>query len=536
MNDIRGQLQAQEAVYHSQELVDFKGNPLIEALPPIMSEEEAFEKLGCYPDYDEKERELSPHLRYHALIRLTRFFQPVTQHLDLEQRFSRLLRYGYVGRNPFTPEYTKSLNTAHQSMTGEFSTQDVRSTASSFTLMGFSGIGKTTAIERILSRYHQLIIHTHPLNITQIVWLKLNCPHDGSLKSLCMDFFLKIDRLLGTNYYERFGGRRNSISSMVTRMGQIARLHCIGALIIDEIQHLLTTKDSGSEKMMNFFVTLVNEIGVPIMMIGTMRARSVLQQDFRQARRGSGQGDMVWQQMKQDDDWEVLISEMWRYQWTRKKVELTEELNASLYEQSQGIIDIAIKLFVLSQGRAIETGEETITPAMIRKVASDDLKLVQPMLKALRTGSLSEMEKYEDIMPMDIEDYLQHRQTKIDLKATIQKKKEKQAETRQKRETTVQEKVISSLIALDVDPKIAEKATVDVLNKHSAEEISQAELMQKVIAMVQESEKSDTPKLQQSSQNKLENIVEEGKKDERSGYESLKESGYIKNPLEEFSI
>ena len=33
------------------------------------------------------------------------------------------------------------------------------------------------------------------------------------------------------------------------------------------------------------------------MIIGTMRARSLLQKDFRQARRGSGQGDMVWQQM-----------------------------------------------------------------------------------------------------------------------------------------------------------------------------------------------------------------------------------------------
>lgn len=529
-----GYIQAQEADYHEQDLSDFQGNPLIEALPPIMSPEEAFDKLSYYPDYNEKERQLSPHLRYHALIRLTRFFQPVMQHIDLEQRFSRLLRYGYVGRHPSSPEHVKQLNYAHQALNGKTLQSDIRSTASSFTLMGFSGIGKTTAIERILSLYPQLIIHKHPLNMMQIVWLKLNCPHDGSLKSLCMDFFLKIDELLGTNYYERFGGKRNSISSMVTRMRQIALNHSIGALIIDEIQHLLTAKDSGSEKMMNFFVTLVNEIGIPVMMIGTMRARTVLQQDFRQARRGSGQGDMVWQQMKRDDDWDVLISSMWEYQWTKNKVELTEGLNHALYEQSQGIVDIAVKLFVLSQGRAIETGKETITPAMIRKVASDDLKLVQPMLRALRSGLTREIEKYEDIMPMDIEDYLQHRQSKIDLKATIQKKKEKQAEARQKQESSMLEKVITALIGLDVDPGVAEKVTTKALKQFP--EVSQAALMQSALGLLEEQKKPAKKKKRQYSTNELQKTVEEGKKQKQSAYESLNEAGYIKAPLDEFAV
>src|SRR5690606_6286276 len=162
--------------------------------------------------------------------------------------------------------------------------------------------------------------------LMQVVWLKLNCPHDGSLKSLCMDFFLKMDQLLGTNYMDKFGGSRNSISSMVTRMGQVAKLHCIGAIVIDEIQHLLASKDNNSEKMMNYFVTIVNEFGVPVVMIGTMRAKVILQQDFRQARRGSGQGDMVWQQMNKDDDWDLLIESLWEYQWLKYKVDLTDEL------------------------------------------------------------------------------------------------------------------------------------------------------------------------------------------------------------------
>ncbi|MBO8156974.1 MAG: ATP-binding protein [Bacillaceae bacterium] len=523
----------QVAQYHTQELEDFKGNPLIEALPPILSPDEAFDKLCSFPGYDEKERGYPSHIRYHAIPRLARFFQPVMQHLDLEQRFSRLLRHGYVGRNPNSPEFTKQLHIAHKLLSGESVQGNIKSTASSFTLMGFSGIGKTTAIENILSLYPQVIIHKGTLNIIQIVWLKLNCPHDGSLKTLCIDFFQKIDDLIGTNYYEKFGQPRHSISSMVTRMGQIARIHCIGALIIDEIQHLLTTRDKGSEKMMNFFVTLVNEIGVPVMMIGTMRARSVLQQDFRQARRGSGQGDMVWEQMKPGDDWDLLIESMWKYQWIENETPLTEELNQTLYEESQGIVDIAVKLFALSQGRAIDTGLEKITPELIRKVAKDDLKLVQPMLKALKSGLYEELEKYEDIMPMEIEEYLQKRQSNIDLRKTIQQKKEKMAEKRKNEETTTLERVISALISLNVDAKTAERKVTQILK--SEPDLSEAVIMERVLKEINNKKQNETKEANEGN-NVLWNIVDNGKKKQLSAYEALKQKGVICSPVDDFII
>lgn len=511
------------AIYTEQEVIDFKGNPLIEALPPILSPEKAYEKLSYYPPYDEHEVNLPTHIRYHAILRINKYFQPVMQHLDLEQRFSRLLRHGYVSRNPRVPDYNRALN----------GSQDILSTASSMTLMGFSGIGKTTAIERILSLYPQVILHEHPLNLMQVVWIKLNCPHDGSLKSLCLDFFLKMDHLLGTNYYDKFGNSRNSISSMVTRMGQIARLHCIGAIVIDEIQHLLATRDNNSEKMMNFFVTLINEVGVPVILIGTMRAKTVLQQDFRQARRGSGQGDMVWQQMKKDDDWDLLIESLWEYQWVQNREDFTDELNQTLYDESQGIIDIAVKLFALAQGRAIETGTEEITPTVIRQVAKDDLKLVQPMLKALRNGRTSDLEKYADIMPMDIEEYLVLRQSKVDLRATIQKKKELQAKKRKQKLSTYVETIMSSLVAVGFDVNIAQKAATKIINEHR--DVDLPSQMKMAINLAEEM-KRPIDKERNKQSGTLCKIVEQAKKNKQSNYEALKEVGYIKSPIDEFAI
>ena len=69
-----------------------------------------------------------------------------------------------------------------------------------------------------------------------------------------------------------------------------------------------------------------------------------------------------------------------------------------LYEESQGIIDTALKLYSLSQLRAIATNREELSIRLIKQVARENLKLIQPMLKALRSGDIHEMAKYEDII------------------------------------------------------------------------------------------------------------------------------------------
>ncbi|MBT2644327.1 AAA family ATPase [Bacillus sp. ISL-41] len=517
------------AKYREQYIEEYKGNPLIEAIPSILSLSEAYGKMRFEPLYHKKERQLSEELRYHMLFRLQQFFQPVSQHLDLERRISRLIRSGYVSRNPLDSNEVKFLN-------GNGS--GLPSSASSFTLMGFSGIGKTSAIEKVLSLYPQIILHQSPINRLQVVWLKLNCPHDGSLKTLCMDFFLKLDQILGTNYLHKYGNPRNSISALVVQMGRIARIHCIGALIIDEIQHLLTTKDNNSEKMMNFFVTLINEIGIPVVLIGTMKARAVLQQDFRQARRGSGQGDMVWEQMKYGDDWEMLIEEMWKYQWTSNFIPLTDELKQTMYDESQGILDIAVKLFSLAQSRAIETGKETITSSAIIQVGKEDLKLVQPMLKALKSGRESEIAKYEDITPMDLKSFLEQRKSKIDLRASLQKKKEEQEKQKKKFEISQVEKAIHALITLDIEPKLAEKA-VKKAHKESATGNSNDILVRAITILETEMVHKGDQKnkiLKNKSINQLAKIIDKGKKSKKSAYDSLFSEGYITSPVEEFII
>ncbi|WP_077305703.1 ATP-binding protein [Terribacillus halophilus] len=400
------------ATYLKQDIKEFEGNPLIEALPPIYSMEEVLDLLAVYPPYHSSERELSSELRVHLLQRLFHFFQPFKTHFELESLISIVMRQGYVTRNPLNRESKQFLNKSYEAIRdretlnpNEF---NFSKTTSGFAIVGLSGIGKTTGIERVLSLYPKIIKHTFydgmNVNFVQIPYLKLDCPYSGSLGSLCDSFFKKLDELLGdTEYFIRYGTRHN-IATKIQLMSHLARLHNIGVLVVDEIQHLMLSGKNGPDSMLNFFVTLVNTIGVPVILIGTNKAAKILKRDFRQARRASGQGDLIWGKMEKDKMWDIFIRGIEKYQWTRVSIDLDTEFSDVLYEESQGILDIALKLYMLAQLKAIGNREEKLSVKLIRRVAKENLQLVQPMLDALKTNDLSQLELYDDIKPIDIDE------------------------------------------------------------------------------------------------------------------------------------
>lgn len=536
-----------DAIYSDQIVQDYESNPLIEALPPIFTEDDVIEQLSVFPPFDEKERSLNPNYRFHCVQRLFQYFQPFEKHLDLEQRISRAIRQGYLHRNPMKREEVMRVHESYKAIKeGKFLKNyqtEAKRTAAGFTIIGLSGIGKSTAIERVLSFYPQLIKHQEyqgrPFQFTQISWLKLDCPFDGSLKGLCMSFFSELDRLLGANYLNKFGAQKNTTDLMMQRMSHLASRHGIGLLIIDEVQHLSLSKSGGSDKMLNFFVTLVNTIGIPVLMVGTNKAISILQSEFRQARRGSGQGDMVWSQMPKDDSWELFVDGMWEYQWTDKFTELTSEFSELLYEESQGILDIAVKLFMLSQIRAIATGEEKLSRQMMKQVASDSLRLVKPMLDALRSGIPSEIAKYEDIRPIDMDEEIEKYKASIEMQEQIRIQKKLQQQKRQKKEQSFIEEVTLQLLAMDFEAKQVQNAVKKVFEK-LGEDVERSTVLKEAVRLLIERDdvkaesKINKQKIQSSSENYLGRFMQEARKKKKSVHEYFLDKGIIKKPIDEF--
>lgn len=399
MVSIKDGCNAEIAEYKENIIPEYKGNPLIEALPPILHDIEVIEKLAFYPEYNSNERNLENHYRIHMVNRLFQVYQPLPMTIELENKIARTIRQGYVSRNPFSKGYVSSFNNVMSDNTNE-GNEIYNLNSSGFTFIGTSGIGKTTALHHVLNLYPQVISHSEyhgkPLSMYQLVWLKQECPHDGSIKGLLLNFFSSVDKLLGTDYYKK--ACNSTTDKMITIMNKVSINTNLGLLVIDEIQHLSLAKSGGRQKMLNFFVNLINTVGVPVILVGTPAAMSFLIGEFRMCRREIGVcGDMVCDRLQKDRVWELLLNSIWHYQWTLNKIEINDTLSNVLYEETQGIPDLLIKLYAITQIYSISSGKEDITVEIIKKVARDNFKLVQPMIKALKSGSIREISRFEDL-------------------------------------------------------------------------------------------------------------------------------------------
>lgn len=423
------------ASYRESAIPDYRRNPFIAALPPILTENQAIESLARYPKYDKSQRQMPTHLRLHAIQSSLQCFISLPIHLDLEQRFSRMIRAGYQNRNPMTKHFWKNLDANCKSLGNSQSivANSTHSVPLGFTIIGFPGVGKTTSVEAILSLYPQVIYHSQyagrEFNVAQVVWLKLECPFDGSPKGLCLNFFQAIDQLLRTNYEKNYAGSRRTTDELLPKVARVAAIHGIGVLVIDEINRLAGCKSAGSMRLLSFFVQLTNSIGLPVVLVGTFKAKFVLSGEFHQIRRGTGQGDLVWDRMEEGEwikrnvsknrrqkknlgVWQLFLESLWIYQYTHIVCPLTKELAHTLYEETQGITDFAAKIYVLAQIRAIVTSPspsgEVITPDVIRSVARDSLRQAQPVLAALRRGDTHYISTVPDINPIKIDDFVRH--------------------------------------------------------------------------------------------------------------------------------
>ncbi|MCA0952145.1 AAA family ATPase [Shewanella chilikensis] len=404
-----------EAVYVDPGLERYRGNPLIEALPPIMDLQALKVKLTGKVEFNPKDCYVKGHIRAHQISALLDdFFQPLSIHKQLEEKISVMIRGGYVGRNIADGSLNQKMQEGYQRImsgaTNDFRFAQSNSTAKSMSLIGCSGSGKSSTINRILATYPQVVYHQE-YNFIQLPYLRIECPSDGSLKSLCLNFFREVDRTLHTGYEEKYARKRHSTEVLLSLMGQVATQRAIGVLVIDEIQRLTLKRSISKEAMLEFFVALVNVVGVPVVMVGTPKARPIFEMELQAGRRSAGFGSLFWEPMQRGTakadpktgksrrtEWQAFTDKLWQYQWLSCRDEvLSDEIRDCWFDLSQGVLDIVVKLFVLAQMRAISTGLERITVKLLRTVYEQELKPVHPMLDALRRDDPELIVKYSDL-------------------------------------------------------------------------------------------------------------------------------------------
>ncbi|MDQ8734247.1 ATP-binding protein [Paenibacillus sp. LHD-38] len=537
-------------------------NVYLAALPSILSDREAAYQLRLEPAYLESERQLSIEYRQHAVQRLVNVVQPTANQLELHQRFSRVIRSGYVTRNPLSAEWNKQLRSAFPNLlwdeVNEYTKPVISPSATGFSIIGTSGVGKTKSVERVLAYYPQLIVH-HEYNGNafdrhQLVWLKLECPYNGSLKALVLNFFQSVDVVMGTDFYRKFHKSRRSADELLPDMAIIASSLGLGVLVIDEIQRLSLAHSGGAEKMLNFFVKLNNQIGVPVVIVGTHKAQNILTKELAQIRRGLGQGDMIWSNQENDEQWQLFVKKIWKYQFTTVETPLDNKLKDALYEESQGILDIAVKLYMLTQWSVIGQSNEKITPAIIKDIARECMKSAQPILSALRNGRTEDLIKYGDVIPLSqeyLEDYLKTQKERVILDGRLntlqnQQKAEKWDQINVADEELLVIQIAMALINAGVDENTAKDCAKKSLQFNGAstdlkvamwDAFDLARKERQNVTAAAKSKKSPSTKKNSSktmpySEQDLRRIVEQGYKDGIPPYQSLHEAGYIHTSLE----
>ena len=358
-----------------------------EALPNIPSDRELFNYLEETFSYDESEQELPDFIRKNAVNSLTQLFIPLSQNGEIARKVYSAIREGYLNRNPLSHRMKTVSTQLQQCVINHDSSfrslSNANANANGFCIVGDSGLGKTTAVNKALNIFPQVIVHQQyydvPFNNAQLVWLRLECPHDGNVKGLTTNFFAQFDTIMNDNTYNKYAAKgRASIDQMIPQMASIAQRHGLGLLIIDEIQNLSRAKSGGAERMMSFIVQLVNTIGVPVLLMGTPNAVPFLSSNLMTIRRSAGQQGMTKLRPLSPDspDWQRFMKWLWKYQWTQIVTPLNDEFSALLNEYSAGNIDAAVKLYIHTQRIAISSerhgGSSTIDVASLKTAAHSD--------------------------------------------------------------------------------------------------------------------------------------------------------------------
>ncbi|WP_445425821.1 ATP-binding protein [Alishewanella sp. HL-SH06] len=391
------------ANYIQAEIADYKGHPLINALKPINSPEDTANLIKRMPIIRPEEVILPAHIRRHAMLRIMDgFLYPTKAHLQLEQTISCMIRQGYLSRNIADRSYQDTINRTIEI------TKSVARNAGNEALIssvfGCSGAGKSTAVEAILAGYDQVIVHPNYQHV-QIVWLKVETPHNASVKSLCINFFRALDSLLDNNseYERQYVKPKAGTDLLLGDFAHVAALHSIGLLVIDEIQHLDIKTNNSSEVILQFFIKLTNIIKLPILFIGTPKAYKLFAPLMSSARRSAQVGSLNWEKFNNSNktnkgtEWERFFERLWSLQWFKSPQPLTLQMQELFWDCSQGIAHVAVALFYLSQTRAITLGNEHISEELVVQVFNEELHMIKPMISALRSGLEREIEKFTDL-------------------------------------------------------------------------------------------------------------------------------------------
>lgn len=406
------------AAYTSRTGVGYNGNPLCEAIaPPPTNDKQAAASMRIEPAFDLDEiARLSKRQRLDCIDDLDLLHVPTTQHIVWEQKLTSVLMKGLRTRNPVTPEGSAVLVNGPKNPFIHDPGQQVEGSICLVDAM--SGMGKTTLLKAIARTWGGPVIeHRYyggrAFTEMQIVYLRVNCPEDGSLKSLASNIFFAVVQLVGADK-DLVGTLLNPYikrRDVVVVLRYLISTYHIGVLVIDEIRNLwrkskrktafdFAELSSHDHEIVAFLMNLRDEVKVPVVLVGTPEVVEFLQGSLSSTRRLAHGGifGIKPPRSADDPDWILLCSEMWKFQWTVEPVAVdSADYVALFHDKTAGITGLLILLFQEAQRMAINLDYPSITPEVVSAAYETHFSRLHPILVGIKSGDPAARLRWTDI-------------------------------------------------------------------------------------------------------------------------------------------
>lgn len=338
-------------------------------LPEMKSGNELISALSIIPEYDETICQQNQAVRLMALSDLYQIYIPSQMSLEIYSKLYLALLRSMQKKGTqmaIKQRYENYRAIQQQSYSGILGGSD------SFTIIGTSGIGKSSAISRAISLITEnRIIETDKPYTKIIPCLIVQCPFDSSVKGLLLEILRKVDEELGTDHYIHAIKSRASTTDMLIGAVSSIALNNIGMLVVDEIQNVANSKNGKS--LIGALTQLINNSGISICMVGTPESTVFFEQAMQLARRSVG---LQYTTMKYDEYFQSFCKIIFKYQFLKNQTEITAAITEWLYEHSAGVVSVVVSLIHDAQEIAILTGKEVLNLDTLNEAYQQRLSLL----------------------------------------------------------------------------------------------------------------------------------------------------------------
>lgn len=387
-------------------------NPLLDAIGEVLNDAELARVLFKVPNIN---LNCEPKRWIYEIQGLHKLFVPEPLMIELARQIDVMIRSQLEVRLPNSRETNAEIYSLRDIL-------EMPDIPRGMLLTALSGQGKTTTIQRCMSRYRQVTFHDrlpgYLGRVPQVTWISIEMPSGGTMLAFAEALATALADAVGDSRVREQILRPKTAFSQIRSFLTVAKSYFLSAVVVDEIQHLFRPqsllarrrqKNSSNQlavkeaAMFDELIRLMNKSGFLWILAGTPDATELLSTRGSLATRLCSGGDWSLGMFESSSDprLDSLLSRLVIYQHRgHPPLELSQDLKDVVYQFTAGIRRLICNLWQFATSLAVE---EDVPLALVHfgRAARTRMLSVQPLVKALITGDRIAMLAFNDILRRD---------------------------------------------------------------------------------------------------------------------------------------